>query len=254
MPPSTFSIVIICKNEEDKIGRCLESVRWADEIVVVDGFSTDGTVEICKNYGARVIQHQFAGDFGQERNIGIDNCSGGWILQLDADDVVTQGFRDKLTEILQTGTEFAAYKFLRKNFFLGHLMRYGGWYHYSLHLFKRGFARYKGRVHHELIVDGKIGILNAEVEHHPFQNLTQFIARQNRYTTLEAKELVQLQGKIDEKQIQYNLRVKPIKLFWKFYIKKKGFREGMHGLIFSILFAWVHFLKWAKYWQFSKEP
>lgn len=253
MSRSAFTIVIITKNEEDKIARCLESVKWADEIVVVDGFSTDRTVEICKRYGAKVIQHRFEGDFGQERNIGIDNSSGDWILQLDADEVVTEDFRNKIIKILNEEKEFVAYKFLRKNFFLGHFMRYGGWYHYSLHFFKKGFARYKGKVHHELIVDGKIGILNAELEHYPFQDLSQFIARQNRYTTHEAKEIVDLKGELDRKEIRYNVMMKPAKLFWKFYVKKKGFREGMYGLVFSVLFAWVHFLKWAKCWELTRK-
>ncbi len=253
MDRQKLSVVILAKNEEKKIRNCLESVKWADEIVVVDGFSTDSTVDICKEYGARVVQHRFEGDFGEERNIGIDNSSGDWILQLDADEVVTEGFKTGVLEVLKGEEKFVAYKFLRKNFFLGRFMRYGGWYHYSHHLFKKGFARYKGKVHHELIVDGETGVLNVEVEHYPFQDLAQLIARQNRYTTLEAGEILELRGRLDEKEIRYNVKVKPVKLFWKFYVKKKGFREGMHGFIFSVLFAWVHFIKWAKYWALVRK-
>jgi glycosyltransferase involved in cell wall biosynthesis len=244
-----LSAVILTKNEEGKIKNCLESITWVDEIVIVDGFSTDKTVEICKQYNAKIIQHAFEGDFGQERNIGIDNASGDWVLQLDADDVVTQGFRQVARKILEEEGEFVAYKFLRKNFFMGHFMRYGGWYHYSLHFFKKGFARYQGKVHHDLIVNGTIGVLNEEIEHYPFDNFSQFIERQNRYTNLEAKEIVDLERYINEKNISYNIRIKPVKLFWKFYVKKKGFKEGMHGFIFSVLFAWVHFLKWVKVWE-----
>ncbi|MGB3082255.1 MAG: hypothetical protein WBB86_04615, partial [Candidatus Omnitrophota bacterium] len=127
------------------------------------------------------------------------------------------------------------------------------WYHYSLHLFKRGSARYKGKVHHDLIVDGRIGVLEAAVEHHPFQNFSQFIARQNRYTTIEAKELLDLYGKVPDKKVRYNIKTKPVKLFWKFYVKKQGFREGVYGFVFSVLFAWVHFAKWAKYWELQKD-
>lgn len=248
-----LSVVILTKNIEDKIRNCLESIRWVDEIVVVDGFSTDATLKICNEYKTKIIQHRFEGDFGQERNIGIDNCSGDWILQLDGDEVVTDGFKDEITKVLEKEDKFAAYKFLRKNFFMGRFMRYGGWYHHSLHLFKKGFASYHGRVHHELMVNGETGILNAEIEHHPFDNFSQFITRQNRYTDLESKEILDLRGIVDERELLYNIRVRPLKLFWKFYIKKKGFKEGIHGFIFSVLFAWVHFLKWAKYWELIKD-
>jgi len=244
-----LSVVIITKNEEEKIARCLESIKWADEVVVVDGYSTDRTVEICRQFGAKIIQHQFEGDFGMERNIGGDAASGDWILQLDGDDVVTPGLKERIEEILKSDLPYAAYKFRRKNFFLGHFMRYGGWYHYYPHLYKKGLARYNGRVHHLLKTDGKIGTIEEAVEHYPFQNFEQFIDRQNRYTSLEAKEMLEKEGASETKVIGYNLKVRPIKLFWKMYIKKMGFKEGIYGLFFSILYAWVHFIKWAKYWE-----
>ena len=244
-----LSVVVLTKNEQEKIERCLNSVAWADEIVIVDGFSTDRTVEICKRYKTKIVQHRFEGDFGQERNIGIDNASGDWVLQLDADEVVTEGLHTAITKVLEQEREFAAYKFLRKNFFMGHFMRYGGWYHHSLHFLKKGFARYEGKVHHELIVNGKIGVLDAEIEHYPFDNFSQFIERHNRYTNLEAKEIVDLKRYGDEKNVRYQIRIKTVKRFWKFYVIKKGYKEGIHGLIFSILFAWVHFIKWIKVWE-----
>jgi len=248
-----LSAVIITKNEEDNIADCLESLKWADEVVVVDGFSTDRTADICREYGAKVVQHKFEGDFGLERNIGVENSSGDWILQLDADEVVTEGFKRRTLRMLKEKDDHASYKFMRKNFFMGHFMRYGGWYHHSHHFFRKGKAHYDGRVHHQLIVDGKTGILKEDVEHYPFKGFSQLITRQNRYTTIEARELLELRGKIDEKEVAYNIIAKPRKLFWKFYVKKMGFREGMRGFLFSVLFAWVHFIKWAKYWEMSRE-
>jgi glycosyltransferase involved in cell wall biosynthesis len=253
MAREKLSVVILTKNEEDRIRTCLESIKWVDEIVLVDGESTDRTIDIAKEYGAKIVSHKFGGDFGEERNIGIDNSSGDWILQLDADEVVTEGFRKRVEEILNGDYGPTAYKFIRKNTFLGKFMRYGGWYHYSPHFFKKGYARYKGRVHHHLIADGEIAKLEEEIEHNPFDNITELIGRQNRYTNLEAQEIFDLRGKIDEKEIRYNIKLKPVKLFWKFYVKKKGYKEGMHGFIFSVLFAWVHFLKWVKYWELVRE-
>jgi glycosyltransferase involved in cell wall biosynthesis len=248
-----LTALILTKNEEKRIRRCLDSVRWTGEIVVVDGLSTDKTPAICKEYGAKVIEHKFEGSFDIDCNIGIDNSSGDWILKLDADEVVTEGLRNDVEKVLEDDRGFSAFKFRRKNFFLGHFMRYGGWYHYSLHFFKRGKARYKGHVHETLIVDGKIGRLEGECEHYPFSCLSEFIERHNHYSGIEAKKILDTNGILDIKTISYNLTTKPLKLFWKFYIKKQGFREGRYGFIFSVLFAWVHFLNWAKYWELVKD-
>ncbi len=253
-----LSVVIPTKNCEDDIGKCLESVKWADEIVIVDGYSEDNTPEICSKYTNKIILHKHQGDYygvgEEERNIGTDNASGDWILQLDSDEIVTDRLKKDIEKILSNQKEpYAAYKFRRKNFFLGHFMRWGGWFHYSLHFFRRGKARYEGNIHEALIVNGKIGKINGAVEHYPFKSIEQFIQRHNSYSTREAQMLLKKRGALDEKEIVYNIKVKPKKLFWKFYIKKKGFLEGKYGLIFSILFAWVHFLNWSKYWELVRK-
>ena len=247
-----LSVVILTKNEEPRIGRCLESVRWVDEVVVVDGESADRTVEICRAFGATIIVHPFCGDFGHERNLGNEAATGDWILQLDADDAVSPELRAQIEQILWDGSPHSAYKFRRKNWFLGHEMRYGGWYHYYPHLFRRGQAHFEGRVHHLLKTDGSMGILEGALEHRPFDNIEQFINRHNRYTELEAQEMWDRQGAIDPKVVRYHLTWRSLKLFWKTYVKKQGFREGWHGLVFSMLFAWVHFMKWVKYWEIGR--
>ena len=249
-----MSAVVITKNEEARIARCLESARWADELIIVDGLSTDRTVEICQAYGAQVIPHAFSGDFGVERNIGNDAATGDWILQLDADDTISPELRADIERILRDGSPYDAYKFRRKNWFLGHEMRHGGWYHYYPHLFRRGRAHFEGRVHHLLRTDGPMGILEGCLEHRPFESLHQFVARHNRYTTIEAQEMLETQGLPDPTVLRYQLTRRPLKLFWKTYVRKGGFREGWHGLVFSLLFAWVHCIKWAKYWEAALPP
>ena len=161
--------------------------------------------------------------------------------------------QQELDKLLEDDQGYSAVKFRRKNFFLGHFMKYGGWYHYSLHLFKRGKARYKGHVHETLIVDGKIGKIEGEVEHYPFATLSEFIQRHNRYADIEAQKILDTQGILSQKIIMHNLKIKPLKRFWKFYIKKQGFREGIYGFIFSVLFAWVHFLNWSRYWELVRD-
>lgn len=246
---ATLSAVILTRNALKTIRPCLESLRWVDQIVVVDGGSEDGTLEAAQAAGAKIVRSDCRDDFGKLRNIGTEEAAGDWILQLDADEVVTADFRKALEEILRVPSRYAAYKFRRRNNFLGHWMRWGGWDHLSLHLFRKGSARYEGRVHEHLQVDGPIGSLSVGVEHHPFRSLEEFLDRQNRYTTLEALGIREQRGSLSQKEIRYQITVKPVKLFWKMYVKKGGVLEGMHGLIFSVLFSFVHFIKWAKVWE-----
>ncbi len=248
-----LTVVVLTKNEEARIARCLESVQWADEIVVVDGLSTDRTVQICEAKGARVIAHPFSGNFGEERNLGAAAASGEWILQLDGDDVVSDELRDSIGRLLTEGSPHAAFQVRRKNNFLGHWMLRGGWYHYYHTLYRKSACHFVGRVHHLLKTTGTIGTLEAPVLHFPFVTLEQFVTRQNRYTSLEAKEIFDERGVLDARFVRYQLTRKPLKLFWKSYVKKQGFREGWYGLVFAILYAWVHFVKWAKYWELVRD-
>lgn len=251
MPESAISVVIITKNEEDKIARCLESVKWADEIVIVDDLSEDNTPEICKQYAAKVISHKSDGNFDQQRNIGIDNAASDWILQMDADEIVPKELKEEIQKAVSGNSGFSGFQFRRRNFFLGHFMRYGGFYGpYSLKLFKKSAGRYVGHsVHETLKVEGKIGTIAADIEHYPFQSIAQNIARTNMYSTVGAKIIWEENNLSLQRKIRYNLTVRPLKAFWKMYVKRKAYLDGMHGLIFSLLFTFGPMLKWMKYWE-----
>lgn len=255
MSKESVSAVIITKNEEEKIRYCLESIKWVDEIVIVDDLSTDRTVEICQEYGAKIISHKSEGNFDRQRNIGIDNASSEWIFQLDADEIVPEALKKEIQELLAQSVEFSAYQICRKNFFLGHFMRYGGFYgQHWIKLFKKSAARYIGRsVHETLEVQGKLGTIKADIEHYPFQSFSQQIARMNMYSSVEAKIMAEENTTPDIKKIRYNLTIKPLKRFWKMYIKKKGYKDGMYGLIFAILFTFGPMLRFMKYWEITKD-
>ena len=254
MPRETLSAVIITKNEEDKIARCLESAKWADEIVIIDDMSSDDTIKICRRYTDKIIIHKLDDNFDNQRNIGIDNASGDWILQMDADEIISGKLRKEIEEILKDNSDFSGFKYKRKNYFLGKPLLYGGWHHDFLRLFRKNAGRFVGQGVHELIeVKGKIGHINADMEHYTYQNIHQYLERQNYYTTLGAKRLLKERGVTSDKEIKYHLVIKPLKLFWKTYIKKQGFRDGFHGLIYCILDSYIHFLKWAKYWELIKN-
>lgn len=246
------TVAVITKNEEKNIGSCLGSVQWADDIIVVDGFSTDRTAQIARSMGARVIQHKFTGCFADDRNVGIDNAHHDWVLHIDADDVVTGGFKEKLAEALKKGEDVVIYKFRRKNHFLGHSMDHGGFHHYIPNLVKKGSVKYAGYVHEVPVYEGKVGVLEADIDHFPFDSIGQFVDRQSRYAGIAAKHMLQTEGALGEKAIRKGMVGKSVKIFWKSYVKKQGYKEGTYGLVFAILFAFINFLKWAKYWELVK--
>jgi len=247
------TVAVITKNEEKNIARCLGSVQWSDDIIVVDGFSADRTAEIARSLGARVIEHKFTGSFADDRNVGTDNARNGWVLHIDADDVVTEGFRQKLGLALARGEDVAVYKFRRRNYFLGHSMDHGGFHHYIPNLVKKGSVRYGGVVHEVPLFQGAVGVIEADIDHYPFDSISQFVGRQSRYAGIAAKELLKTEGILGRKAIRRGLVGRSFKIFWKSYVKKQGFREGVYGLVFAVLFAFINFLKWAKYWELVKD-
>ncbi|MFH1777646.1 MAG: glycosyltransferase family 2 protein [Candidatus Omnitrophota bacterium] len=250
---SKISAVIITKNEEDKIKRCLDSIKWVDEIVIVDDCSTDNTVKICKDFGARVVVHKSDSNFDQQRNLGINNASSDWILQLDADEIVPDELKEEILKAINSTSKFAAYGYRRKNYFLGHFLICAS-DAYHIKLFLKANAKYIGSsVHETLKVDGLVGRLEASIEHYNYNSIFQFIERQNFYTEREAKVLFETKGVISKKEVGYNLRRKPLKLFQKIYFKKKGYKDGFYGLIWAALIALRHIMLYAKYWELVKD-
>ncbi|MFQ5681336.1 MAG: glycosyltransferase family 2 protein [Candidatus Omnitrophota bacterium] len=246
-----LTAVIIVKDEEYKVAKCLEGIKWADEVVVVDDMSSDRTMEICRSYGAKVVRHNSEGNFDRQRNIGIDNGSGEWILQLDADEVVGEKLREAIKQAIQDPGNYVAFRFRRRNYCLGHFMRYGGCYDpYHIKLFRKDRARYVGKnIHETLKIDGPIGTLDADIDHYNFPGVSAYVARQNAYSCVEAGVILGQKGRISQKEIKYNLTLRPLKIFWKNYVKKRGYKDGMQGLVFAIISAFRHFLIYAKVWE-----
>lgn len=247
--------MIMTKDCEALVEGTLKSVAsWVNEIVVIDGFSSDRTVEVCRRYTDKVFQNRWDGyRFCTERNLGTSKATSDWCLHIDPDERATPEFKEAVLKLMKQGTSHNAFEFRKRNFFLGHEMRHGGWYHYSLHFFRRGKAVYDGVIHERLKVEGSTGKIEAAIEHYPFQSIGQFVRRHNGYSSREAMAKREESGTPSEKEVFYNLTRKPLKRFFKFYVRKRGFLDGMHGFIFSVLFAWVHFLNWAKYWELTQR-
>ena len=248
-----ISIVIITKNEQENIKECLESIKWADEIIIIDDFSNDRTGEICKGYGARVIVHKSNGNFDKQRNIGIENAIGDWIMQMDADEIIPEDTAKKIREAVNNPKNFVAFELKRKIFLFGYPLRYGGAYNYGIKLFKKEKGDYVGKVHETLKVNGKVGKINAEVYHYPFPSISEIVNKTNFYTEIESKLFVEKRDKISFREVKYRLTWKSLKLFWKLYVKKKGYRDGMYGLIWSILNVIGPQIRWLKIWEKAVE-
>lgn len=244
-----LSVVVVSKNEEANIGRCLDSVKWADEIIVVDAGSTDGTLEIAKRYTDRVfVRHDPEGKEGLaelNKNFGMGQANYEWILVLDADEVVPHELKAEIRGILKQDNGFDGYLVLRKNHFIRRWMRHGDWWGYArnVELVRRGKGYFPPRAHQPLEVNGKVGRLNNAVIHNNYKEISEWMEKANVYTSLEVKGG---NGFNLGRMILY-----PPAMFVRNFILKAGFRDGFHGFIAAVLAAVYAFVKQAKLWEKS---
>ncbi len=245
----SISAVIITMNEEERIRPCLESIKWVDEIIIIDSFSTDKTIDICKEYTDKISQREMRG-FGEQKQFAIEKATSVWILSIDADEVVTEELRDEIKGMLKEETEYNGFKIFRKNIYLGRPMRYCGWYVPILRLFKRGKGRFDAKkVHEEIIVDGNVGILKGEILHNTYKNISHHLEKIDSFTTYDADELTKKGIILKPSNCLWYLVFKPMVRFLQKFILQKGIFEGMHGFILSINAAMVVFINYAKLWE-----
>jgi len=248
-----FSVNIICYNEAENIRDCLESVRWADEIVVVDSHSTDGTTAICQEYNARIYQEDFTG-YGKIRNTAIEKSSHDWILSLDADERLTPELREEILREFKRGPAFDAYAIPRKSYFLGHWIWSCGWYpdYRSTQLFHRKAGRYTEVLnddHFECTANSRKGYLKNHILHYTYKDVDHYLAKLERYTTLKAQQM-----KKDGRRFSpHQLVTHPVFMFFKMYILRRGFMQGKVGMILSLLYTYYTFLKYAKLWELTRN-
>ncbi len=244
-----LSIAIITFNEEANIRRTLESVTWADEIVVVDSGSSDKTVAICREYTDMVIQQEWLG-FARQKNLAIDKTSGEWVLSLDADEPMEQSLADEIRSIISTPDACDGYHIPRKTFFLGKLIRHGGWYpDYNLRLFRRGKGRFAERHVHEAIrVQGSTGRTKNAILHYAYPDLDAYMASINRYSSL-AVEVMEQKGIARFTGSLAAMLFHPVYTFVLKYIFRLGFLDGKHGLVLNLFHAYYVFAKYAKAWE-----
>jgi glycosyltransferase involved in cell wall biosynthesis len=227
-----ISVYIIAFNEAEKIRDCINSVLWADEIIVVDSYSTDGTTEIAEELGAIVVHIPFSG-YGDLRNKAIAHCNGEWIFSLDSDERCTEEVRDEILKLIENAS-LDIYRVPRKNFFMGRWIKYSGWYpnFRQPQLFKNGKMSYDLKPVHEGFVshsDNEIGLIKNIIWQFPFKNTEEVINKANRYSTLGVK-------KLQDKGINGSVFKAFLHGFWAFnkhYIFKLGFLDGGPGFVIA---------------------
>lgn len=245
-----FSVVLAVFNEEENLATCLESVKnLADEIVIVDGGSTDKTVEIAKKYKAKVIITDNPPMFHINKQKAIDAATGDWILQLDADEHVSPELSEEIAKIIENSGDVNGYWIPRINFFLGRFLKKGGQYpDYTLRLYRRGKSQLPCKsVHEQAVVEGKVEYLKHDLLHYADKNFKRYLLRFNRYTNLEAQDYVEKKiGKGFLTTFNY-LFVKPLWWFLWTFFRHKGFQDGFPGFVFA-LFSGLRFsIAYMKY-------
>ena len=238
-----LSVAIITLNEERNLAECLASVAFADEIVVVDGGSQDGTCEIARAAGARVIDAPDWPGFGVQKNRAIDACSGDWVLSIDADERVPQVLRDEILATLSKPS-CDVYEMPRSSYYCGRFMRHSGWWpDYVRRLFRRGTARFStAPVHESLQTDANIGRLNSPLEHWSFRTMEQVLHKVNHYSSLSAPIVLQR----GQRPTVATAVLHGVSAFLRTYLLKRGFLDGAHGFMLAVSNAEGSYYRYIK--------
>lgn len=244
------SVVIITRDEEKNIGDALEGTRDFDDIVVLDAFSNDATIEICKRYPVRIYQHEWQG-YARQKQMAVDYAEKDWVLILDADERITPELKNEISDLFTDNASritHSGYYIPRKNFFLGRWIRHSGWWpDYTLRLFRRDAAYVEEReVHEKVVVKGTTGYLRYPLEHYTYRTISDYIKKMETYSTLAAREMLSGNPQQSSFSLMIRMLTNPIFTFLKMFFLRQGFRDGTHGLMLAVLYSFYTFLKYAK--------
>jgi glycosyltransferase involved in cell wall biosynthesis len=238
-----ISATIIALNEERNIARAIESLRCCDEILVVDSGSTDRTCQIAQQHGAKVIEANWLG-YAAQKNYASSLAQYDWILSIDADEALSEGLEAEIWQLKKSGPTADAYEFARLAQYLGRWIMHSGWYpDRKVRLFHRDKARWEGEFVHESVrVSGSVGRLEGNLLHFTCESLTEHVKTMNSYTTLAAQEIVSRKTRVSWIRLLFD----PPLTFFRTYIIKRGFQDGLEGFIIAYMAATYNFLKYAK--------
>ena len=244
-----ITAIIPTLNEEERIQNSLKSAAFADEIIVIDSYSTDRTVELVKKSDAILLQRKFD-DFSSQKNYAIAHASYDWIIWIDADEVLTTELQEEIKRAIVNTKDFVGFYIYRVFFFKGKKMRFTGTQNDKLiRVFNRKFCRYEGKVHEKIRAAGKLGFLKNKILHYSYISFDRYIVKLNQHSALKAEELF-------EKGIlitPFHIIVKPIARFVKHYIIKLGFLDGFYGFIISFALSYGVLVRYIKLWNLKQR-
>ncbi|MFZ4855506.1 MAG: glycosyltransferase family 2 protein [Desulfuromonadaceae bacterium] len=244
-----LTVVILTKNEEQVISRCINSVPFATEILVIDSESTDSTCTIAADLGARIVIEPWPDNFAVQRNRGDAHVQTGWILHLDADETVSPDMEKGLVAFFSTkiDDQITAGRFLRKELIFGKWIKHGGWYQqHKVRLYRKGAGEWSGRVHENFSgFPGEPFTFDGSILHDSYTDIHTFIDKFNRYSTIDAEE-----GFASGRKFSlFRLFFQPLERFLGRYVVHRGYRDGMHGFVLAALIGMNYFLRYIKLWE-----
>jgi (heptosyl)LPS beta-1,4-glucosyltransferase len=243
-----ISVIIITKDEEKNISDCLKSVEWADEIILVDAESSDKTIELAKVFTNKIFIRKWEG-YVPQKKYALSLASNEWVLSVDADERITPELKNEILNISSGDSD--SYKIRRKNFLLNKEITSCGWGNdYQLRLFKKEKTDLTDRLVHEgFTVDGKVGKLENPMLHYTFSSFTDYFNKINYYTSLKAEELFKQKRKVNG----WTIFSHTVSAFFLFFINKRGFKDGVRGLIISLLHSVSTMLNYIKLWELQNR-
>ncbi len=277
--PVPVSFLLPIKNEAGNLPRCLDAVRWADEIFVVDSHSTDATVQIAEAHGAQVVQFDFNGTWPKKKNWALENLPfrNEWVFILDADEVLPPEAEQEFARAIANAGDIAGYWINRRFMFMGRWLRHSYYPNWNLRLFRHSLGRYEkltdadtqsgdNEVHEHVIVQGPTGRLRSEMDHYAFPSVEVFVEKHNRYSNWEARvsadrQLARSSGALRSgpverrrklKRFSQHLPFRPLLRFLYIYLWQKGFLDGREGYYFARLHATYEFLSIAKTYELTR--
>lgn len=245
-----LTAIILTKDEIHNVESVIASVHFADEIIMVDSFSTDGTFEKAKSLNVTVIQREFS-YHAEQKNWIIPQAKHNWVLIVDADERVTPELQTEIIDIINTKQKHVAFWIGRINHFMGKRVNYSGWRNDKvIRLFQRDFCRYNDKlVHEEMVAEGSVGFLNNKLYHNTYTTIDAYIEKMNRYATKQAEEYDKKTGNLTP----YHFVIKPFWGFFKHYVVQSGFRDGVAGLTIGTIQAYVVFMRYVKLWLLRRN-